>query len=182
MDIQTNLLTILNLLEKRMEIKLTQLAKELMASSIVDPDNPVLIATFVPVRATSESAGYDLRACIEEPIKIRFGETVIIPCGFHLHINDPNIVGKLYVRSSVGTKLGLVLANGTGIIDSDYQDEWKLAIKNTHDCERTIYPAQRLAHVVFTQAIHPKTFDLVGEFSEQSERFGGFGSTNGERR
>ena len=165
-----------------MEIKLTQRAKELMASSLVDPDNVKQLANFVPRRATPESAGYDIRACIEEPIKIGFGETVIIPCGFHLHINDPNIVGKLYVRSSVGTKLGLVLANGTGIIDSDYQDEWKLAIKNTHDCERTIYPAQRLAQVVFTQAIHPKAFEFVETFSEKSERLGGFGSTNGERR
>ena len=165
-----------------MEIKLTQLAKDLMASSIVDPDNVKQLANFVPKRATSESAGYDLRACIEESIKIGFGETVIIPCGFHLWINDPCLVGKLYVRSSVGTKLGLVLANGTGIIDSDYQDEWKLAIKNTHNCERTIYPAQRLAQVVFTEAIHPKAFDIVEEFSGKSERLGGFGSTNGERR
>jgi dUTP pyrophosphatase len=65
------------------------------------------------------------------------------------------------------------------VVDSDYQDEWMLAIKNTHDCVRTIYPAQRLAQVVFTPVVHPM-FYHVEEFTSGSERFGGFGSTNGK--
>jgi len=160
-----------------MEIKLTDLAKELMANGIKDPANQEQYASFTPFQGTPASAGFDILACIDEPKKIAFGETLLVPCGFHLHIKDPNLVGKLYVRSSVGTKLGLVLANGTGIVDSDYQDEWMLAIKNTHDCVRTIYPAQRLAQVVFTPVVHPM-FYHVEEFTTESERIGGFGSTD----
>jgi len=207
-----------------MQIKLTNLAKELMSSGLKDPANPEQYASFIPFQGTPASAGFDLRACIDEPKKIAFGETLLVPCGFHLHIKDPNLVGKLYVRSSVGTKLGLVLANGTGIVDSDYQDEWMLAIHCYRRPEPyslltsfiykvldrfteipmslqksrklmscfvsaskalaeesedfvTIYPAQRLAQVVFTPVVHPM-FYHVEEFTTGSERVGGFGSTD----
>jgi len=160
-----------------MQIRLTNLAKELMSSGIKDPTNPEQYASFIPFQGTPASAGFDLRACIDEPKRIAFGETLLVPCGFHLHIKDPNLVGLVYIRSSVGTKLGLTLANSVGVIDSDYQDEWMLAIKNTHDCVRTIYPAQRLAQVVFTPVVHPM-FYHVEEFTTASERFGGFGSTD----
>lgn len=210
-----------------MQIKLTDLAKELMSSGLKDPANPEQYASFIPFQGTPASAGYDIRACIDEPKKIAFGETLLIPCGFHLHIKDPNIVGKLYVRSSVGTKLGLVLANGTGIIDSDYQDEWMLAIHCYRRPEPyglltsfiykvldkfteipislqksrrllscfvsaskalaeesedfiTIYPAQRLAQVVFTPVVHPM-FYHIESFTESSDRLGGFGSTDSIR-
>lgn len=177
-----------------MQIRLTNTAKELMANGIKDPANPEQYASFIPFQGTPASAGYDIRACIDEPKKIAFGETLLVPCGFHLHIKDPNLVGKLYVRSSVGTKLGLVLANGTGIVDSDYQGEWMLALRCTRrentqldlfnpEEEQhkfiTIYPAQRLAQVVFTPVVHPM-FYHVEEFTEASERVGGFGSTNGQ--
>ena len=162
-----------------MQLKLTNLAKELMANGIKDPANPEQYASFIPFQGTSASAGFDIRACIDEPKEIPFGETLLIPCGFHLYIKDPNLVGLLYIRSSVGTKLGLRLANSVGVVDSDYQDEWMLAIKNTQDCIRTIVPAQRLAQVVFTPVVHP-SFYHVEEFTEDSKRFGGFGSTDGK--
>jgi dUTP pyrophosphatase len=182
-----------------MQIILTNLAKQLMSTGLKDPANPEQYASFIPFQGTPASAGFDLRACIDEPKKIAFGETLLVPCGFHLHIEDPNLVGKLYVRSSVGTKLGIVLANGTGIVDSDYQDEWMLALrcyrrenlyeklKDTHegfdirDNEDfvTIYPAQRLAQVVFSPVKHPM-FYHVESFTESSDRLGGFGSTDGK--
>lgn len=177
-----------------MQIRLTNTAKQLMASGIKDPTNQEQYASFIPFQGTPASAGYDIRACIAEPKRIAFGETLLVPCGFHLHIKDPNLVGKLYVRSSVGTKLGLVLANGTGIVDSDYQDEWMLALRcyrreeNQLDLFKqkeeqpkfvTIYPAQRLAQVVFTPVKHPM-FYHVEEFTEGSKRLGGFGSTDGK--
>jgi dUTP pyrophosphatase len=160
-----------------MQLKLTTLAKELMSAGLKDPANPEQYASFIPFQGTTASAGYDIRCCISEPKKIAFGETLLVPCGFHLHIKDPNIVGLLYIRSSVGTKLGLTLANSVGVVDSDYTNEWMLAIKNTHDCIRTIYPAQRLAQVVFTPVKHPM-FYQVEEFTEGSGRVGGFGSTD----
>jgi len=209
-----------------MQIKLTDRAKQLMANGVKDPANQEQYASFIPSQGTPASAGFDLRACIEEPINIGFGETVLVPCGFHLHIANPNLVGKLYVRSSVGTKIGLVLANGTGIIDSDYQNEWMLAIHCYRRQEPyglltsfiykvldkftaipiswqksrklmscfvsaskalaeesedfvTIYPAQRLAQVVFTKVEHPM-FYHVEEFTTGSGRVGGFGSTDGK--
>ena len=160
-----------------MQIKLTKTAKDLMANGIKDPANPEQYASFIPFKGTPASAGFDIRACIDEPKQIVFGETLLVPCGFHLHIKDPNLVGLVYIRSSVGTKLGLTLANSVGVIDSDYQDEWMLAIKNTHDCIRTIVPAQRLAQVVFTPVVHPR-FYHVESFTEGSKRVGGFGSTD----
>ena len=76
-----------------------------------------------PDYATPGAAGMDLRACLDEPLTIAPGETVIVGTGVAVFIRDSGYVGLLAPRSGLGVKHGIVLANSVGIIDSDYQDE-----------------------------------------------------------
>jgi dUTP pyrophosphatase len=145
--------------------------------------------TQFPEYATPGAAGVDLRAFINEPITLRPGEVSVIPTGFALHIADPEIVGKVYPRSGLGIKAGLVLANGTGVIDSDYQGEIMVAAWNRNfecweqgpgDRTLTINPGDRIAQLVFERIVRPD-FVLVSEFSNETSRGAGrFGSTGGK--
>ena len=76
-----------------------------------------------PERATDHAAAHDLY--LPETIAISPGETLKVP--LNLVCRMPiNFRAKINVRSGVGTKYNVVLANGTGIVDSDYYDEWCL--------------------------------------------------------
>ncbi len=95
---------------------------------IIDPKLGTEIA--LPEYATEGSAGMDLRACLNEPIKIKSNETFLIPLGFAMHINDPSLAAIVIPRSGLGFKHGLVLGNLVGLIDSDYQGELKVPAWN----------------------------------------------------
>jgi len=75
----------------------------------------------IPHYATDGSAGLDMRACIDEALTVEPGETVLVPTGLAIHIEDNKLAAVLLPRSGLGHKHGLVLGNLTGLIDSDYQ-------------------------------------------------------------
>ena len=129
----------------------------------------------VPEYATAGSAGLDLRACISELVEIAPGEVKLVPTGLSIHIANPNLVAMIYPRSGLGHKKGLVLGNGTGVIDSDYQGELFVSVFNRSQEKITIEPKMRFAQLVILPVVHAK-FNLVKEFGEGTERgVGGFG-------
>lgn len=71
----------------------------------------------LPVRSSSKSAGYDLASPVT--VTIEPHSSVLIWTNIKSYMADDEVL-KIYVRSSVGIKKGLMLKNGTGIIDSDY--------------------------------------------------------------
>lgn len=73
--------------------------------------------TTLPSRQTSGSAGYDFH--LKEDVEIHPGETVLTFSDVKCQLTCDEVL-YLHVRSSVGVKKGLCLANGTGVIDSDY--------------------------------------------------------------
>lgn len=86
----------------------------------------------LPQSQTANSAGYDVYA--NEDVTIGAGETKIVPLGICLNEASCSLKGffwGLYLRSSYGAK-GLILPNGVGIIDMDYQDEIKQIIHNPY--------------------------------------------------
>lgn len=128
------------------------------------------------------SAGYDLIACIDEPLVVKYGDkAVLIPTGLAMFINDGSVAGIILPRSGLGHKQGLVLGNTLGLIDGDYQNQWMVSAWNRgQQHEVTINPGDRIAQAVFVPVIHPE-FITVSEFSEETERgLGGFGSTGVE--
>ena len=78
----------------------------------------------LPEYATDGSAGMDLRACLDEALEIRPGETHLIPTGLAIHIGAPQLAAVILPRSGLGHKHGIVLGNLVDLIDSDYQGNW----------------------------------------------------------
>jgi len=130
----------------------------------------------LPEYATDGSAGMDLRACIEEHLRIEAGEVQLIPTGMALHIADPELAAVLLPRSGLGHKQGIVLGNLVGLIDSDYQGQLMVSIWNRGKRTVVIEPGDRIAQMVFVP-VRRVTFDIVDDFEESARSDGGFGHT-----
>ncbi|MBL1278445.1 MAG: dUTP diphosphatase [Ectothiorhodospiraceae bacterium] len=130
----------------------------------------------LPHYATDGSAGMDLRACLDEALEIKPGETHLIPTGIAIHIGDPGLAAVLLPRSGLGHKHGIVLGNLTGLIDSDYQGQLFVSCWNRSDKAFTINPAERIAQMVFVPVVQA-SFEIVKSFNQSDRGEGGFGHT-----
>ncbi len=130
----------------------------------------------MPSYATPGSAGLDLRACIEAPLIIAPGETVLVPTGMAIHIADPGLAAIILPRSGLGHKHGIVLGNLVGLIDSDYQGQLFVSTWNRGQTDFTLNPMERLAQLVVVPVVQV-AFNLVDEFGASDRGTGGFGST-----
>ena len=74
----------------------------------------------IPTLGSEYAAGSDLYACIDEPVVIAPGETVMIKTGLAMEIPE-GYAGLIYARSGLATKRGLAPANKVGVVDSDYR-------------------------------------------------------------
>ena len=128
----------------------------------------------LPHYATGGSAGLDMRACIDAPVTVDPGETVLIPTGLAIHIDDPGLAAVLLPRSGLGHKHGLVLGNLTGLIDSDYQGQVFISCWNRSSTSYEVQPAERIAQMVFVP-VEQVRFDIVDEFADSDRGDGGFG-------
>lgn len=130
----------------------------------------------LPEYATTGSAGLDLRACIDESLEIKPGETHLVPTGMAIHIDDESMAAVILPRSGLGHKHGIVLGNLVGLIDSDYQGQLFVSVWNRGQDNFTINVADRMAQLVFVPVVQAK-FDIVESFDESERAEGGFGHT-----
>ena len=127
----------------------------------------------LPKRGTVESACYDFKALKDTIIKP--GEVSIFGTGVKAYMPFGEVL-KIYVRSSIGIKRGLMLANGTAIIDSDYynnrdnEGHIMIALRNMTDSPVEIKAGERIAQGMF------QSFFDCGDFPKET-RSGGIGST-----
>ena len=128
----------------------------------------------LPAHATEGSAGMDLRACIDETINLKPGDTELIPTGISIHIEDPGLAATILPRSGLGHKHGIVLGNLVGLIDSDYQGQLFVSCWNRGSDSFTIEQGDRIAQLVFVPVVQAD-FEVVDEFYESSRGAGGFG-------
>jgi len=128
----------------------------------------------LPQYATDGSAGMDMRACIDEPLTVAPGETVLVPTGLAIHVADPALAAVLLPRSGLGHKHGLVLGNLTGLIDSDYQGQVYISCWNRSSTSYEVQPAERIAQMVFV-AVEQVELRVVEEFDTSGRGAGGFG-------
>jgi len=139
---------------------------------ILDPRMKDLL----PAYATPGSAGLDLRACIEEPLTLAPGQTVLVPTGLAIHVADPGYAAMILPRSGLGHKNGIVLGNLVGLIDSDYQGQLMVSTWNRGHAAFTLQPLDRLAQLVIVPVLQVG-FNVVDEFASSERGAGGFGST-----
>ena len=130
----------------------------------------------LPDYATSGSAGLDLRACLDENITLNPSETVLIPTGMAIHIDDPSLAAVILPRSGLGHKHGIVLGNLVGLIDSDYQGQLFVSCWNRGQTPFEIVIGERIAQMIFVPIIQV-SFEHVEEFTSSERGSGGFGHT-----
>ena len=134
------------------------------------------IADSLPAYATPGSAGLDLRACIDAPLRIEPGQAELIPTGLAVHIADPGLAAMLLPRSGLGHKHGLVLGNLVGLIDSDYQGPLMVSCWNRGQAAYTVQPLERIAQMIVVPVVQAR-FRVVEQFGASDRGAGGFGST-----
>ena len=129
----------------------------------------------LPTYGSSEAAGADLYACLEEAVTIQPGEVYWVPTGIALEV-PKGCAGLVYARSSMGVKRGLAPANKVGVVDSDYRGEIKVVLLNHSNQPQTLEPGERVAQFVITPVLTP-AYEEAEDLSDTSRGIGGFGST-----
>ena len=127
----------------------------------------------LPTRAHPTDAGLDLAA--SETTHIAPGVVTLVPTGVAVAIPEGH-VGILAARSSLATKKAMTLANGVGIIDSDYRGEIKVPVIPLDGCHNLIQAGQKIAQLIILPIALPAV-EVVADLDETTRNTGSFGST-----
>ncbi len=132
-------------------------------------------AAILPVRATEFSAGADLYACLDAPVTLQPGQTVMIPLGYSMALPE-GYVGLVFARSGMASKRDLAPANKVGVVDSDYRGECWVPLHNHGSKPRTVEHGERIAQLLVVPCLTVSFFE-TDALSETVRGEGGFGST-----
>ena len=130
----------------------------------------------LPAYATDASAGLDLRAALDAPLQLAPGDAALVPSGLAIHIADPGLCAVVLPRSGLGHKHGIVLGNGTGLIDADYQGPLMISVWNRGREAYSMQPGDRIAQLVVLPIVRA-TLQVVDTFEQSVRGAGGFGHT-----
>lgn len=127
-----------------------------------------------PINGSIQSAGYDLYAILpDKSLTIEPHTTVVINTGLAMEI-PTGYFGAIFARSGLATKHGLRPANCTGVVDSDYRGEIKVALHNDTDKKQNIEDGERIAQLVIIPFLNVE-FKEVDELNITKRGSGGFG-------
>jgi len=128
----------------------------------------------LPAYATDGSAGLDLRAALEAPVELAPGDAQLVPTGLAIHIGDPALCAMILPRSGLGHRHGIVLGNGTGLIDADYQGPLLISVWNRGRETFTMQPGERIAQLLLLPVVRAQ-WQVVEVFAASRRGEGGFG-------
>jgi dUTP pyrophosphatase len=129
----------------------------------------------LPSYQTEYSAGMDLRAELDNPIKLKPLERVLVPTGLFIELPQ-GFEAQIRPRSGLAFKNGITVLNSPGTIDADYRGEIKVLLVNLSDKEFSIEDGERVAQMVVAK--HEQiTWIPVKELATTQRSAGGFGST-----
>ena len=103
-------------------------------------------------------------------------QRTLVPTGLAIELPDASCVALVYARSGLSIKHGLCMANGVGVIDSDYRGELRVPMVNLSDTAYTIQPGERVAQLCIAP-VWQAGFAAAEELSDTDRGIGGFGST-----
>ena len=129
----------------------------------------------LPAYATSQSAGMDLRANIDESIVLHPMERRLVPTGLHIALPQ-GFEAQIRPRSGLALKHGITVLNTPGTIDADYRGELMVLLINFSDTDFVINDGERIAQMVVAR--HEQIeFQLVDEIDATERGAGGYGHT-----
>ena len=129
----------------------------------------------LPVYATAQSAGMDLRANIDSPITLHPMERQLIPTGLRIALPG-GFEAQVRPRSGLALKHGITVLNTPGTIDADYRGELKVLLVNFSDTDFIINAGERIAQMVIAR-YEKVDFELVTELDDTERGNGGYGHT-----
>ena len=157
---------------------------------------PVSDSAKLPVKSTTFAACFDIHAdtdgreltmltpsgtvikstYVKGTLYVSKGYTLLVPTGYKMQCEEGYCI-KFYPRSGLGIKHGIILANGTGIIDHDYTDECLVAITNTFKVPFKVNQDDRIAQLM-VEKLDDTVLEVVTSLpAVDSNRTGGLGST-----
>ncbi len=129
-----------------------------------------------PAYATAGAAAADLCALLDEPLTLAPMQRALIPTGLAIELPGPECVALVYARSGLSIKHGLTMANGVGVIDSDYRGELRVPMVNLGTEPYTVQPGERIAQLCIAP-VWQAAFVQANDLSDTDRGAGGFGST-----
>ena len=129
----------------------------------------------LPHYATSQSAGIDLRANLEEPILLNPLQRTLVKTGLFMEL-PIGYEAQVRPRSGLAFKKGITVLNSPGTIDADYRGEISVILVNLSNEEFVIEDGERVAQMIIAK--HEQAdWEVVVELVETKRGAGGFGST-----
>jgi dUTP pyrophosphatase len=130
----------------------------------------------LPEYATPQSAGLDLRACMDAAMVLGPGEIAVIPTGISIAL-PPGYEAQVRSRSGLAAKYGVAVLNSPGTIDADYRGEIKVILVNHHKTNGfSVFPGDRIAQLVVAPVTTVVPIE-VRELDSTERGQGGLGST-----
>jgi len=129
----------------------------------------------LPARSTAQSAGYDLRACIDAPVTLEPMRRALVPTGFALAL-PPGWEAQIRPRSGLALEHGITMLNTPGTIDADYRGEIKVLAVNLGDRAVTLRRGDRIAQMILAR-LPATSLRETDALPETSRGAGGFGHT-----
>ena len=129
-----------------------------------------------PAYATAGAAAADLCALLDDPLTLAPMQRALVPTGLAIELPGPECVALVYARSGLSIKHGLTMANGVGVIDSDYRGELRVPMVNLGAEPYTIAPGERIAQLCIAP-VWQAAFVQADALNDTDRGAGGFGST-----
>ena len=130
----------------------------------------------LPARSTDFASGFDLRACIGEPLSLEPGERAEVPTGVAVAL-PPGWEAQIRPRSGLARDKGLTMINSPGTIDADYRGEIQVIAINLGAEPIVIEPGQRIAQMIVQRVVRAE-WQEVRELPSSERQAGGFGHTD----
>lgn len=129
-----------------------------------------------PRFATPGSAAMDLCACLDGDVTLKAGARQVLPTGIAIALPSADYVALICARSGLASKHGITMANGVGVIDSDYRGEIGVGLVNLGSEPYTVQPGDRIAQLMVVPVVQP-SLAVVNDLDDTDRGAGGFGST-----
>lgn len=129
----------------------------------------------LPAPASSEAAGADIRAAVDEPVTIAVGAVVRVPTGIAIEL-PPGFEMQVRPRSGLAMKHGVTVVNSPATIDSDYRGEILIGLINHGPAPFTVERGMRIAQMLLARVPRIEWVE-VDALSATPRGSGGFGHT-----
>ena len=129
----------------------------------------------LPAYETAGAAGMDIRANLQQPVKLETMQRALVPAGLFIEL-PLGYEAQIRPRSGLAAKHGVTCLNSPGTIDSDYRGEIKVILINLSTEAHIIQNGDRIAQIII-QPVSKASWLQVEILNESKRGEGGFGHT-----